>query len=242
MPGTIHAVLDELRQSSLDERDKGDKFERLIRTFLLNDPEWAQRFSDVWLWSDWPGRGGRPDAGIDLVAANRDRNDFTAIQCKFYAEERTVARKDIDSFIVASGREEFTGRYVFDTGKQWSQNATDALADQNPRVQRIDIGFLDDARIDWSQYSWSTPEVAVLTGPKQIRPHQQTALDDVRRGLEVADRGKLIMACGTGKTFTSLKIAEDLVGAGGQVLFLVPSIQLMSQSLRAGVLEEVLFR
>ena len=40
------------------------------------------------------------------------------------------------------------------------------------------------------------------------------------------------MACGTGKTFTSLRIAEDLVGAGGSVLFLVPSIQLLSQSLR----------
>src|SRR4051812_7140234 len=63
---TIYELLDELRRASLDERDKGDKFERLVRAYLLSDPQWVQRFTDVWLWSDWPGRQGRPDTGIDL--------------------------------------------------------------------------------------------------------------------------------------------------------------------------------
>ena len=39
------------------------------------------------------------------------------------------------------------------------------------------------------------------------------------------------MACGTGKTFTSLKIAEEVVPQGGAILFLSPSISLVSQSL-----------
>jgi predicted helicase len=99
-------------------------------------------------------------------------------------------------------------------------------------AQRVDIGYLADAAIDWSQFSWTTPEIVVPTGKKALRPHQQKALDDVRAGLAEHDRGQLVMACGTGKTFTSLRIAEDLAGAGKNVLFLVPSIQLLSQSLR----------
>lgn len=230
MTGTIHAVLDRLRNEALDERDKGSRFEQLIRAYLTTDPEWTARFSDVWLWSDWPGREGRPDTGIDLVAANADDGGLTAIQCKFYGSERTVAKADIDSFVSASASSRFTQRIVFDTASGWSANAEETLA--GGVAQRVDIGYLADAAIDWSQFSWATPQVVVPTGKKALRPHQQQALDDVRAGLAEHDRGQLVMACGTGKTFTSLRIAEDLVGAGGTVLFLVPSIQLLSQSLR----------
>ena len=232
MSATIHDLLDDLRATALDERDKGDRFERLIASYLRTDAEWTAKFSDVWLWSDWPGREGRPDTGIDLVAQRRETGDFAAIQCKFYDEKRSVSKGDIDSFVATSGKAEFTERYIFDTAKEWSKNAEDTLHGLSIPVQRIDIGFLNDANIDWSAYSWSTPEVVVPTGKKALRPHQQTALTKVRDGLAEHDRGKLIMACGTGKTFTSLRIAEDLVGAGGSVLFIVPSIQLLSQSLR----------
>jgi predicted helicase len=229
---TIYEVLDELRSSALDERDKGDKFERLVKTYLLNDPEWSARFTNVWLWSEWPGRHGRPDTGIDLVAAMRDQETFAAIQCKFYRAGATVAKGEIDSFLSASSSAEFSSRYIFDTAKSWSLNAVDTLAHQVIPVQRVDISYLDESAFEWEAYSWTTPEVLVSTGPNTVRPHQRAAVDAVKAGFSENDRGKLIMACGTGKTFTSLKIAEDLVGAGGSVLFLVPSIQLLSQSLR----------
>lgn len=226
---TIHDVLGELRATALDERDKGDKFERLIKAYLETDPEWASRFSDIWLWTEWPGRHGRPDTGIDLVAANRDREDFTAIQCKFYAPGHKVDKKDIDSFISASARQEFFQRIVFDTSAGWTNNAEETMRGV---AQRVDINYLDDAAIDWTQFRWETPEVVIPTGKKSLRPHQEKALLNVTDGLAAGDRGKLVMACGTGKTFTSLKIAEAMVGAGGRVLFLVPSIQLLSQTLR----------
>lgn len=232
MSVTIHEVLGDLRATALDKRDQGDKFERLMHSYLRTDPEWTAKFTDVWLWSDWPERGNRPDTGIDLVAKNRDDDHYTAIQCKFYAADSSVAKKDIDSFLSASARDEFSQRYIFDTARSWSKNATDTIEGMSVPVQRVDIGYLDEVNIDWSGYSWTTPEVLPTTGPKKLRPHQTRALDDVRRGLAEHDRGKLVMACGTGKTFTSLRIAEDLVGEGGSVLFLVPSIQLMSQSLR----------
>jgi predicted helicase len=232
MSVTIHEVLRELRASALDERDKGDKFERLVQSFLRTDPEWLAKFEAVWTWTEWPERGTRADTGIDLVAKVRESDTFAAIQCKFYDENSTVAKGDIDSFLSASSKAEFSARYIFDTAKGWSKNADETLEGQIIPVQRVDISYLEDAGIDWSGYSWTTPEVLPTTGPKRLRAYQTQALNDVRAGLELTDRGRLIMACGTGKTFTSLRIAEDLVGVGGSVLFLVPSIQLLSQSLR----------
>jgi len=234
---TIHSVLDRLRSTALDGRDKGDKFERLVLNFLRTDPEWVNRFSEVWLWSDWPDRDGRRDTGVDIVAQHRDREGFAAIQCKFYDAAHRVSKPDVDTFLSASGGLEFVSRYIFDTADNWNANAVDTAARQAVPVQRVDLAYLDEAKIDWSRYDWATPEVLVSTEPKLLRPHQERALKDVRRGLEAGDRGKLVMACGTGKTFTSLRIAEDLVGAGGSVLFLVPSIQLLSQSLREWMAE-----
>ncbi len=226
---TIHDVLGELRAASLDERDKGDKFERLIKAYLTTDPEWTARFSNVWLWTEWPGRAGRTDTGIDLVAEHRDRDGLAAIQCKLYEANHKVAKSDIDSFVSASARAEFTARYVFDTAAGWTGNAEETLEGV---VQRIDINYLNDARIDWSQYTWTKPDQVVVSAANRLRAHQKAAIDAVHAGFAGHDRGKLVMACGTGKTFTSLKIAEQLVGEGGSVLFLVPSIQLLSQSLR----------
>jgi predicted helicase len=232
MSVSIHDVLETLRGTALDERDKGDKFERLVLNLLRTEPEWVNRFSDVWLWSEWPGREGRPDIGIDLVAKHRDLDGYAAIQCKFYDPSHRVSKGDLDTFLAASGGREFVSRYFFDTADNWNGNALETARHQAVQVQRVDLAYLDEARVDWSQFSWTTPEVLVPTGPKRLRPHQEQALKEVRAGLEQHDRGKLVMACGTGKTFTSLKIAEDMVGAGGSVLFLVPSIQLLSQSLR----------
>lgn len=228
---TIFDLLSDLRSLSLDERDKGDKFERLVKAYLKTDPEWTARFDDVWTWSEWEGRGNVPDIGVDLVAKRRDADGFAAIQCKFYKAGHKVAKADIDSFLAATMRKDFsfTARYVFDTSAGWTNNVEKQVQGE---VQRIDLAYLDDAAIDWDKFKWETPEVVVPTGPKTLRPHQNKALTAVAEGLATHDRGKLIMACGTGKTFTSLRIAEHLAGEGKSVLFLVPSIQLLSQSLR----------
>ncbi|MCW2962609.1 MAG: putative Helicase, partial [Thermoleophilia bacterium] len=228
---SVYDVLNTLRAASIDERDKGDKFELLVKAFLEQSPEWQQRFTRVERWTEWEGRAGVTDIGIDLVAKNRDDDGWTAIQCKFYREHSTVSAGDIDSFLALSYRPDFnfTRRYIFDTAGRWSKNAEEKLQGQ---VQRIDVLLLDEAAFDWSRWSIETPDKIAFKGPKKLFPHQEEALEAVRNGLSDQDRGKLIMACGTGKTFTSLKIAEDLVGEGGTVLFLVPSIQLLSQTLR----------
>jgi predicted helicase len=233
---TVYDVLDQLRATALDERNKGDLFERLVKAILEKDPFWTQRFTDVQMWNDWEGRAGVRDIGIDLVAKNRDDEGWSVIQCKFYEPGKRVSKSDIDGFLSLSYRPDFnvTQRYVFDTADGWSGNAEETLKGQ---VQRIDISWLDEAGIDWSGWTLDTPDQVRYTDRKRLRPHQREALQDVHGGLIEHDRGKLIMACGTGKTFTSLKIAEHEVGAGGTVLFLAPSIQLVSQSLREWMAE-----
>ena len=228
----IGAILDGLYFEARTQRGRGTSFERLVRQFLLTDPRYAERFDEVWMWSDWPQRGARPDHGIDLVARERETGELCAIQCKFYDPQTGVITKnDVDSFLAESGTGEFTSRLFVSTTEHWNSAAEETVSRQAISVSRIGLEDLFNSTIDWDSFSLETPEVMVRTGGKSLREHQKRALDAVTAGLSTADRGKLIMACGTGKTFTSLRIAEAMAGPGGRVLFLVPSIALLSQTL-----------
>lgn len=224
-------LLDQYRAISKTEREKGTYFEELIRTYLRHEPTYRDLYSDVWLYSDWAkvaSVDGR-DVGIDLVAKTQGTNELHAIQCKFYATDYRVQKGDIDSFFTASGKTEFSRRLIITTTDNWTENANDALQGQNPPCFKIDLTALESSVIDWAKYA---PNAAIALRPKkQLRDHQVKASKAVIDGLASAERGKLIMACGTGKTFTSLKIAERIAGKGKRVLFLVPSLSLLSQSL-----------
>ncbi|KAA0888486.1 type ISP restriction/modification enzyme [Pusillimonas sp. ANT_WB101] len=227
----LQHLLSSFRAAAVSEREKGTYFEELIVNYLRNEATYRDLYSDVWTYADWAkqqGLDGR-DAGIDLVAKTQGTNEFHAVQCKFYAEDYRVQKGDINSFFTASGKSIFKHRVIVSTTNNWSTHAEDALQDQNPPVSKIDLYDLESSQIDWAKYQpGKTP---VLQAKKTLRPHQKSALDAVAQGLKTAERGKLIMACGTGKTFTSLKIAEHIAGAGGRVLFLVPSLSLLSQTL-----------
>lgn len=224
-------LLATFRTAAVTEREKGSYFEELIIQYLKHEASYQDLYSNVWTYAEWAGlqQLDKRDTGIDLVAQTRGTNEFHAIQCKFYAENYRIQKKDIDSFFTASGKKPFTHRIIVSTALHWTEHAEDALQGQQPPVSKIDLTDLENSQLDWSRYQ---PNITpVFKAKKQLREHQQTALANVKRGLATAERGKLIMACGTGKTFTSLKIAESLVGAGGRVLFLVPSLALLSQTL-----------
>lgn len=235
----IHSILEEFRQSKISNRDLGDKFERLMVSFLKTDPIYQDLFSNVWLWMDWPKRGNQPDIGIDLVAEERATGDYCAIQCKFYDSNYTLEKKDIDSFFTASGTSRFGSRIIVSTTDKWSKHAEDALNDQQIPVTRLTLKHLAESPIDWSKFSLKRPQDLKLKPKKTLRLHQTKALEKVMEGFKYSDRGKLIMACGTGKTFTALKIAEKSATTNINVLFLVPSISLLSQTLREWTAEAV---
>jgi predicted helicase len=229
---TIRSVLNEFRENSDSPRELGDKFERLMLNYLQTDPIYKECFSQVWMWMDFPKRGNMPDTGIDLVAVIRDTGDYCAIQCKCYGENQTLEKSDIDSFFTTSGTNLFKKRMIISTTNKWSKNAEAALDGQQIPVIRATIYNLENSPIDWDKFSLKNPDHLELKPKKQIRTHQQDALEKVLTGFQTGDRGKLIMACGTGKTFTALKIAENFPRENNLILFLVPSISLLSQTLR----------
>jgi predicted helicase len=232
---TIYDVLEQLRASAISEADKGGRFERLIKAYLRTDPVYAEQFTDVWLWAEYPKRAGRGDTGIDLVARDKDTGHHVAVQCKFFAPGTSVSKPMIDSFLAASGKAEFGERIIVSTSDKWNANAEDAIKGQSIPVRRIGLPDLEASRIDWSRFSLDAPEKLALADKKQPRGYQRDAIDKVIAGFNDHDRGKLIMACGTGKTFTALRLAEEYVGRGGKVVFLVPSINLLSQTVREWV-------
>jgi predicted helicase len=230
----LNKLLNTYRQISQTEREKGTYFEELIRTYFRYEATYSDLYSDVWLYGDWAKehpefRLSAKDTGIDLVVKTRGTDEYHAIQCKCYAEDYRLQKKDIDSFFTASGQKPFTHRIIVTTTNNWSDNAEKSLFNQQPPVSKIDLNDLQNSQIEWGKYQ--ADEGPVLKPKYDLKSHQQIALTAIKKGLQSADRGKLIMACGTGKTFTSLKIAEELAGKGKRVLFLVPSLSLLSQTL-----------
>ena len=245
-------ALDHIRSISKTEAQKGRLFERLMKAYFREDPMYQERFSQVWLWKEWVPRfnekaarraAAEPesgsfvpfdltDIGIDLVAEERD-GGWCAIQCKCYAPGTRIAKPHLDSFISASAREPFTSRSFVDTGDSWGPNALRTLRGLTPACTVLRFGDLASRPFDWPDLVSDAPEELRYAGkPFELRRHQREALDDVLAGFRDHDRGKLIMACGTGKTFTALRIAEAVAKTGGRVLYLVPSISLFAQSMR----------
>jgi predicted helicase len=228
---SLAQLLDTYRHAAVTEREKGTYFEELVVCYLRNEASYRDLYSQVWTYAEWAKSQGLDarDTGIDLVAQTAGTGEFHAIQCKLYDPSYKLQKKDIDSFFTASGKKPFAHRVIVCTTNHWSEHAEDALLGQQPPVSKIDLHDLENSQIDWAKYQ---PKAPPAFKPKKIlKEHQESALKAVCEGLSKADRGKMIMACGTGKTFTSLKVAEAVARKGGRVLFLVPSLSLLSQTL-----------
>ena len=233
MTTALSKLLASYREASNTQRQKGTYFERLAIVFMQRDPGMAQEYEECWDYATWARAQGLSagDNGIDAVAKIRGEETYCAIQCKFYREGGSIPKAELDKFLStlgANGRYFSRGLIVETTGRPISANASALFDDLN--VTALGLDRLEASPIDWATF-FIDGEIR-LDPPKELRPHQVEALAAVREGLAEADRGKLIMACGTGKAFTGLKIAEDLVGAGGNVLVLLPSLALVNQTIR----------
>lgn len=241
MPTPFQTILDRYRKISFSEKDKGERFERLMKAYLLTDPKYAYKFKKVWLWNEFPGRKdlGSTDTGIDLVALTNE-GDYWAIQCKCYQESSLIDKPAVDSFLSTSSRHfkgedaktySFAHRLWISTTNKWGPNAQDAIKNQNPPVSRINLFDLNSAPVEWEKIDKGITGEVARTNKKVLKQHQTDALNKSHEHFKTSDRGKLIMACGTGKTFTSLRIAENETDGKGLILFLVPSIALLGQTL-----------
>ena len=223
------SFLIELRKRAKSEKEKGYLFEKAIKDFLKQSPEHS--FEDVWLWSEWPDLSkhgfSKKDLGIDLVAKEQETGKIWAIQCKCFDEHRQVNKQDIDSFFTLSGKNPFKVRLIVTTTTNWGENALDALKNQTKECKTLDLTYLKQA-----DFEWSFQKVKRKAEQKYLIEHQKEAVHKSEEHFKTNDRGKLIMACGTGKTFTSLRVVEKVTPENGNILFLAPSISLISQTLR----------
>ena len=235
----LYLALNTLRGEAGGPADSGRRFERLMRRAFETHPyEYGpERFEHVWLWSEWPERtatGYGADIGIDLVAKQTPAHGggLCAIQCKNYAATHKVPTSGVDSFLAASGAEHFSSRILVltsDLGKAgWTK-----VEKASPRCEVIGPALLDSWDAPWQEFLDRPDEFAFATRTRhKPRPDQREALDAVAKGYQKGSRGRLVMPCGTGKSLMAMWAAEENVGAGGTVLYLVPSIALMGQTMR----------
>ncbi len=231
---TVGEVIERIRTTSRDEQEKGRWFEELVKVVFLRSAEYE--IDEIEHWGQWSERHrltglSAKDTGIDLVARHRD-GSWIAIQCKCYAPTQRIAKSDIDSFLALSqasdtaDRPVFAMRWIVGTSP-WTNNAAEQVDSLGPSVRRID--FL---RHEYETISEKLQERPI----RKPWPRQSEAIDKVVTGLLHHDRGRMVMACGTGKTFTALRIAEAVVPDGGCIAFVAPSIALVAQARREWLL------
>ena len=224
-------VVKRIDEVSASTKEKGDLFEKVVQAFVRQDKARSERFSHVWRWSEWPGRNNRPDTGIDLVARERDSDNLVAVQCKYRKPGTTLYLDDISTFLTGLGHADFSEGIIVSTTENWGPNVENALRNRDKPVARWGLWHFENSSIDWSKFKLNSPSSLASRVAKTLRDYQTEALNAVINGFNGYNRGKLIMPCGSGKTFAALRIAERLVGPGGSVLFLTPSISLLSQSM-----------
>lgn len=212
---------------SADSAKKGREFELFVKYFLKADPEWKTQVEEVWLWDEFPGRWG-PDCGIDLVL--RDKNGANwAVQAKCYASEYEITKSDVDRFLSESNRKEIQRRLLITTTDRINANAKRVCEAQDKIIVRYSLSNFENAIVDFPSHIDQLVNIRRGSSPTP-KPHQLEAIEAVFKGFIDADKGQLIMACGTGKTFTSLWIKEKLKAKTTAVL--VPTLGLLSQTLR----------
>lgn len=222
-------------QSSEIQRDKGTLFEKITQIYFKNEPTYKNLFSDVWLLNEVPEEYAIPkkDTGVDLVARNEATGELTAIQAKFY--DNKIYKRHIDSFLAELGKSYYSDGIIVYSLDSLSSNADEAINQLSKPVAQIGLSDLRNSQVDWESFIPSRPNEVKVKNVKKTRPYQNDAINLTMDYFKENDRGQLIMAPGTGKTFTSLKLVEKMAKQTNKetfnVLYLVPSIQLLSQTL-----------
>ncbi|WRG59096.1 DEAD/DEAH box helicase [Helicobacter pylori] len=218
-------------------RHKGSLFEKISKQFL-QEHDSANEYESIDLWYDWELRGKERDKGIDIVITTSNK-EYIAVQCKFH--QNSISYNDISPFLTqllsGVGEVKFKKGIIISTSNLTSE-ALKAIEQIRSTGMGIDIDEITEedfiySRIDWEKFDPTKTEGEIpLCDKKRSRPHQVEAINATKEYFSDPKnaRGKLIMACGTGKTYTSLKIMEALDPK--ITLFLAPSIALLSQTFR----------
>lgn len=230
-------LIKEKLQAIPNSRLKGSWFEKVSRRFLIEHDS-ANEYESIKLWNDWELRNNEGDRGIDIVIQTASK-EYTAVQCKFHQD--SISLNDISTFLsqlqAGVGEVRFKKGIIISTS-HLTRAALEEIEQIRSTGMGIDIDEITEEDFVYSQIDWEkfdptkTQDELPLCDKKKPRSHQIEAINATKEYFSSPKntRGKLIMACGTGKTYTSLKIMEALDPK--ITLFLVPSIALLSQTFR----------
>ncbi len=234
---SAYKLIKEKLQAIPNLRHKGSLFEKLSKRFLIEHDS-ANEYESIDLWNDWKLRGKEGDRGIDIVIQTTSK-EYIAVQCKFH--QNSISLNDISTFLTqlqsGVGEVRFKKGIIISTSHLTS-NALKAIEQIRSTGMGIDIDEITEEDFIYSQIDWEkfdpmqTQGELPLCDKKKPHSHQTEAIEETKKYFSDPKnaRGKLIMACGTGKTYTSLKIMEALDPK--ITLFLAPSIALLSQTFR----------
>ncbi|WP_120949151.1 DEAD/DEAH box helicase [Helicobacter pylori] len=234
---SAYKLIKEKLQAIPNLRHKGSLFEKISKQFL-QEHDSANEYESIDLWYDWELRGKERDKGIDIVITTSNK-EYIAVQCKFH--QNSISLNDISTFLsqlqAGVGEVRFKKGIIISTSNLTSE-ALKTIEQIRSTGMGIDIDEITEedfiySRIDWEKFDPTKTEDEIpLCDKKKPRSHQIEAINAIKEYFSSPKntRGKLIMACGTGKTYTSLKIMETLDPK--ITLFLAPSIALLSQTFR----------
>lgn len=235
----------ELMDISDNTKVKGDIFELVTKYYLLTEPIYQTQIKNVWIHNEVPEdireyiNLPKNDEGIDLIAQTKD-NKYWAIQCKYLSDDNaSINEKYITTFLNLAGN----------VCKNISVKLTTTTA--NKKSYKFEEKYDDSVTFllgdIWSNLNESffnnlnsyLDNKQVVFKPFEPKIHQSRAIDNAYNHFieESNDRGKLIMACGSGKSLTAYWIVNKLHYK--KILIAVPSLALVKQTLEVWARESL---
>lgn len=249
-------INDYLENNNFNSQIQGAKLEKLIRIIIKAHPL-GDECVEVDTFQDYIYKMNKKtrqhdsakDQGIDLIGYDNNDN-VIPIQAKNYLKTNQIKREEVDKFFTEITTK--SNKYNWNPVTAWlvyngvlNKKAEERLVEINnlkdTNIKKIAVQELlqkiyyqhkiHDLKEIYIEKWLESVTVEKIKTPKTLRAYQTEALDKAVQYYKDYDRGHMVMACGTGKTLTSLVMIEKITPPNAMILFLVPTLDLMRQSI-----------
>jgi len=222
--------LEKMIEQIEDNVEKGTIFEYFAYYYLFHNANYYN-ISEIWMEKDIPAeirkelKLEKTDYGVDGVFLRKD-GKYVAYQAKFRSGRVAPTAHELATFWAESEYADFrliiSNSYSLPKVASKKKNQLSILIDA---FMELDIEFFNN------MYEFFNNNLVKVKEKYTPRDYQKKMICDIIKGFESADRGKVIAACGVGKTLTALWLQEYM--KTNTVLYIVPSLALIKQTLES---------